>query len=1402
MSRRNGKGQHRRLRGIVAVSAAASLVVLSVLQGVLLTPTSMAATTSTPGANPADCPGGVLVPHAPITINTDADWTAANGVTGGSGTTSDPYVISCWSISVQVINTNGITIASGAGNLPFVIRDVQLTGPGGADGAGTDNQNGLQLSVTAAADIEQVTMSGLSFGFNGGVAYPANVGSVRIANSLFSGNYEGIGNGSRAMDVESNLFTGNGYGIYSASGVIKNNTISDNANGTQGPSGLITGNTVENNSGNGLSAAGTVRGNIVRNNGTGVVPQQGAVVDSNLISSNVNFGIDISTTIAATITNNTIQNNGQAGIVANYVNNPPFDDLSTDNLIQGNHIGGNPFGIAFSYGTSTGNVVSNTDWTEGHASYVRFSPDNSIVDAGSSHQGTTDQPVFFHDYIAGINTSPGPNTPNISCSNPAINCQGGLSPEPTVQYAAVTGVHWDFGDGQGLDLCTPGSATQCTAIASQGHGPEPDVTHTYASTGSYTATLTVTATTAQNPPQTVTLSDTTPVIIASSPPTSLGPASSTGSPWPMLGNTPDRPFYNGSEVEITKSNVAQLVPKWRFPTNFSVTASPAVATVNLPGALGGAPTPHKVVFDGAFDGSFYAIDAATGLPLWSDCLVTGPTDTPASCDPQYPGNTNAPTDYGVIVASPEVASVTLASGQTQSEVLAAANATMSALDPSTGKVLWSFNGGVTGYLGEPTCPQVPGQGCEDLTYEIESSPVVVGNTVIFGIDCNGMCQKGGGIYAIDARDGHMLWFFDPGAGQAYPGSATTFAYNPKMNGPSTEATCGGVWTSPTIDASLGLLYASTANCTTQPLPPYEEAVFAVNIATGAPAWQWQPRPNDALDMDFGATPNVFNLGSEDVVGAGSKDGTYTLLDAKSGALKWSTKVALGGSFGGFYNATTDGTKIYLTSALAEASAFAGTPVEESFKGREYALDARTGNLVWRSYAGGPSLGQDSAVNGGYFTGGLDHMLHAWDSATGNLLTALPLAGASSSGPVIAGGEVFIGAGTGATFRSAVGPCTPGNFLAGIPPSACPPAPEPVGEYGQGIWGFCISSDTACATSIATIAGSRHPTKLTYAGATSDDVDDPATLSATLSDTTNPAAPSPVPNEQVTLTLYEQSCTATTDSNGNASCSVTPNEASGSYTASATFLGDSSFQQSSTQAPFTLNQEETTLTYSGPTSIPDGGPVTLSGVLEEDGSTAIQGRGVTFTLGSGSSAQSCSGITDSNGTATCSIDPVIQPLGSGTVSASFAGDAYFKPVSTAPVTTSDYAYTGSSGAFAIGNGNATVGNSVTFWGNNWSTSNTLSGGTAPSAFKGFVQNPSPNPPTCGGTWTTPTGNTSTPPGSVPQYMAVVVTSRVTLTNSTTAAGNVVEIVVIATNPGYDGNPGHAGTGTVLGIICHT
>jgi len=93
---------------------------------------------------------------------------------------------------------------------------------------------------------------------------------------------------------------------------------------------------------------------------------------------------------------------------------------------------------------------------------------------------------------------------------------------------------------------------------------------------------------------------------------------------------------------------------------------------------------------------------------------------------------------------------------------------------------------------------------------------------------------------------------------------------------------------------------------------------------------------------------------------------------------------------------------------------------------------------------------------------------------------------------------------------------------------------------------------------------------------------------------------------------------------------------------------------------------------------------------------------------------------------------------------------------------------------------------------------LSGGSAPASFKGFADGTG-QPPVCGAGWTSDPGNSSGPPDSVPQYMAVIVTSSVHKSGST-VSGDTVHIVIVKTDPGYASNPGHAGTGTVVATLC--
>ena len=184
------------------------------------------------------------------------------------------------------------------------------------------------------------------------------------------------------------------------------------------------------------------------------------------------------------------------------------------------------------------------------------------------------------------------------------------------------------------------------------------------------------------------------------------------------------------------------------------------------------------------------------------------------------------------------------------------------------------------------------------------------------------------------------------------------------------------------------------------------------------------------------------------------------------------------------------------------------------------------------------------------------------------------------------------------------------------------------------------------------------TTLTYDGVTSADYHDAADLSATLTRTVDGA---PIAGKTVDFTMASEHCSALTDAHGTAACAIIPTEPAGPFTVAATFGGDGNFLASTTSRSFEVTKEETTTTYSGPTVIAQGNPVTLSGRLLEDGIVPIAGRTLTLTLGSGADSQDCmTAPTDASGAGSCTVASVSVDQGPEPVKAAFAGDAFYLP----------------------------------------------------------------------------------------------------------------------------------------------
>src|SRR5207245_10861914 len=106
------------------------------------------------GGLPTPQVGTLHTPHAPILIQGNADFTAANGVVGGSGTSEHPYLIAGWEIT-NVDTMEAIFMRDTAAG--FVIRDVYVHQPPGLGFAG------IRFIEVSNGRVEDSTVTGFAW---------------------------------------------------------------------------------------------------------------------------------------------------------------------------------------------------------------------------------------------------------------------------------------------------------------------------------------------------------------------------------------------------------------------------------------------------------------------------------------------------------------------------------------------------------------------------------------------------------------------------------------------------------------------------------------------------------------------------------------------------------------------------------------------------------------------------------------------------------------------------------------------------------------------------------------------------------------------------------------------------------------------------------------------------------------------------------------------------------------------------------------------------------------------------------------------------------------------------------------------------------------------------------------
>jgi polyvinyl alcohol dehydrogenase (cytochrome) len=493
----------------------------------------------------------------------------------------------------------------------------------------------------------------------------------------------------------------------------------------------------------------------------------------------------------------------------------------------------------------------------------------------------------------------------------------------------------------------------------------------------------------------------------------------TGPDWATYGYDPANTRDQRFEHDISPANANQLTLKWVATTSGDVSGTPAVV--------------NGAVYFGDFGGNVWKLDADTGAVIWKHS-VSAYTDVAG--------------DYAR--TSPAVDGNVVIFGTNKQPFLLGINAT-------DGSLLWKT-------MVNP-----------DPHGTMTGSPQLVGDTVFTGVSAAG------------ASGPNAIFRADVASVNALTGALNWQSYSLPDNGGVPGGYAGAtMFSAPAIDVADELVYGTFGQPYTEPATvaacnlaspngffsesceqpgSYFDSIVAFDMTTGAPAWSYrivgdapwhrvcdaQPvswclpetdtpiAPPTAAGHGFGdawdiggASPNVFTVDGERVVGFGAKSGVYYLFDAQTGRLLWNTLVGPGGDQGGFeWGSAYDGNRIYVSLTDMHHIPYQltenGVLTSQTTTGGSWAaLDPATGKILWQvadpqtetlpaptGTVGVWDLGPATVANGVDYVTSMAKSgaeMYALDAANGNILWSYAAGSSVNAGPAIVDGSVYWGSG--------------------------------------------------------------------------------------------------------------------------------------------------------------------------------------------------------------------------------------------------------------------------------------------------------------------------------------------------------------------------------------------------------
>ena len=331
----------------------------------------------------------------------------------------------------------------------------------------------------------------------------------------------------------------------------------------------------------------------------------------------------------------------------------------------------------------------------------------------------------------------------------------------------------------------------------------------------------------------------------------LKTAAAESAQWLVAGRDAAGTYYSPL-ARINDENVSKLGFAWEYATGTfrGLEATPIVV--------------DGTMYTSGNWGVVYALDAATGKPLWTfDPKNDGQVGRFTCCDV---------VNRGVAVWKGRV-------------YVASLDGRLFALDARDGKPIWSVDTLID----------------HQQPYSVTGLPQIAGDVVVIGNSGADMGKGGvrGYVTAYDLVSGSQRWRFFTIPSRNEPQRDMAMKTALSSWDPKSEPGGGTVWAGMSYDPELNFVYLGTGNAS-----PYQErgrnpsgahgddlyacSIIALDATSGKLAWYYQTTPGDNLDQDADApfVQAALELGgrTRNVLMQASKNGFFYILDRKTGEL--------------------------------------------------------------------------------------------------------------------------------------------------------------------------------------------------------------------------------------------------------------------------------------------------------------------------------------------------------------------------------------------------------------------------------------------------------------------------------------------------------------------------------------